>query len=439
MIVDNFIKLRFDELTPAQAEQLENDLTYVVDSNTVVKHFNKQYTKGRYLLPRGAWYLLPDSVRYTDKRSCPEIPSFNFKVTLDNTEKDPRFKGQKEAVEEMLAQEQGLIVRPPGTGKTQIALAFAATCETRTLVIVHTEDILNQWVEYAKAAVEGATVGIIRGKKIEIGDITIGTVQTLTRLVSSKPPKFWRQFGCVIADEAHHVSAPSWEVVLNAQTARYRFGFTASPTRADGLERSMKFIVGPIIHRQEFSSPVNLKVVRARTKFGFRYRGTYDWGRLLRALIADKRRNRHIARLVDREISRGHSVLVLSRRIAHLENIAAAMQSDSEILTGQKTSAFRRTTLDNFRAGEVRCLLATQLADEALDVPRLDRVFLVHPGKAEGRIIQQIGRAIRKHPEKQDARIYDFVDWRVRILRRQWSERRRVYQKNNIKIKKRRK
>jgi superfamily II DNA or RNA helicase len=439
LIVDSLISVRFDELTASQSKRLEKELTFVSDAGEVVTSYIKRYTRGDYVLPRGAWFLLPDSIRYIDRRSCPEIPMFNFTVKLDDVEKDARFAGQSEAVAEMFEQEQGLIVRPPGTGKTQIALAFAAACQTRTLVLVHTEDILEQWTEYAENSIEGADIGIIRGKRVEIGDVTIATVQTLHRMIDrGTPKKFWRQFGCVFADEAHHVSAPTWEAVLNTLPARYRFGFTASPTRADGLERTMRYIVGPVIHRQKFSSPVDLKVVPVRTKFNFRYRGPFDWQPLLKAVISSDYRNGLIARKVDREIARGNSVLVLSRRIEHLERIAEAMQSDSKMLTGHKTSAVRKTTIRDFRTGEIRCLLATQLADEALDVPRLNRVFLVHPGKAEGRLVQQVGRAIREHPEKSDAKIYDFVDRKVGVLRKQWDTRKRVYRKNGISIHKRR-
>jgi superfamily II DNA or RNA helicase len=86
--------------------------------------------------------------------------------SLDATEKDERFKGQLKTVETMLREEQGLIIRPPGTGKTQIALGFAAQCQTRVLVLVHTEDILNQWVEYIENAIPSlkGNVGVIRGK-----------------------------------------------------------------------------------------------------------------------------------------------------------------------------------------------------------------------------------------------------------------------------------
>jgi superfamily II DNA or RNA helicase len=164
------------------------------------------------------------------------------------------------------------------------------------------------------------------------------------------------------------------------------------------------------------------------------YRGPFDYGRLLNKIETDEERNLQIAEVVDAEIARGNTVLVLSRRIDHLGNIADAMQSECEILTGERSRSDRIQILDEFRSGTVNCILATQLADEALDVQRLNRVCLVFPGKHEGRIIQQIGRALRQHPDKQDAVIYDFVDRRVGVLRKQALKRKQTYAKLKIKV-----
>lgn len=442
MIVDNLLRIGIPELSPGQWKALEKKLTFMKNDGDVVISYRRRVTEGDYLLPRGAWNLLPDEITYEDRRSFPPMPELNFVLKLDAIEHDPRFVGQQRAVDTMFREEQGLLIRPPGTGKTEIATAFMAKAKTRSLVLVHTEDILNQWVERVEKNIPElqGKVGVIRGKTCNIEQITIATVQTLYRSYLEKPDKWWRQFGAIIADEAHHVSAATWEAVLNTCPAYYRFGFTASPTRADGMHPTMKFIIGPIIHREKFSSSVKLEVVTARTSFKAAYRGSFDWGPLLNKLIHDERRNAHIARIADREVDKGNSVLVLSRRIEHLQNIAAAMRNDTEILAAATSKKKARAEiLRDFKTGKVRCVLATQLADEALDVPILNRVLLTFPGKHEGRIIQQIGRAIRQHSEKEDAVIFDFVDRSVRPLRRQASERRRTYIKEGIEIRKRRK
>jgi superfamily II DNA or RNA helicase len=197
----------------------------------------------------------------------------------------------------------------------------------------------------------------------------------------------------------------------------------------------MKFIIGPIIHRQKFSSPIKLTVVPVKTQFKSLYRGSWDYTGLVTRLVQDEERNKLIAEVVNREVGEGNSILVLSRRIEHLELIAEFLDHECEILTGKIAKSERVRIISGLRDGSIRCVLATQLADEALDVPRLNRVALVHPGKHEGRIIQQIGRAIRQHPTKQDAVIYDFIDYRISILRNQWNQRKRAYKTDKISIK----
>lgn len=439
MIVDRWLKVEFSELTAREMKRLEKQLTYVKPNGDVVISYRKLMKKGCYLIPRGAWNLMPDSIRYHDKRSLPSLAPLDFTLRLDATELDPRFAGQQETVEAMLREQQGLILRPPGSGKTQIACAFAAISGTRVLVLVHTHDILKQWVDYIENAIPElkGEVGVIQGKTCRIRQITVATVQTLHNSYMDKPRSWWEQWGALIADEGHHVAAPSWEEVVNCCPAYYRFAFTASATRADGMHPSMRFIIGPVIAKQKFTSSVPLEVIPIRTKFAEMYRGRHDWTRLVNKLVEDRSRNRQIAKVADREIQEGNSVLVLSRRIEHLEKIAEEMREETAILAAARTTKKERDEiLAAFRSGKIRCVLATQLADEALDVPRLNRVLLTHPGKHEGRIIQQIGRALRKFHDKDDAKVYDFVDWKVRVLRRQWHWRKRTYEKEKIAIRK---
>jgi len=434
MIVGSQLSIGFEELSEGEWKLLRGKLSFQTPKgDDIVVAYRRLVTKGCYKIPRGAWNLLPNHIVYHDRRSCPEAPEYDFNLKLDDVEKDPRFRHQSDAVAAMFEHEQGLLIRPPGTGKTQIALAFASKCKTKTLVLVHTEDILKQWVRAAREVMPDAPIGVIRQSEFSIGHVTIATVQTLNSRYIEKPSRWWRQWGCVIADEAHHVSAPTWEAVMNRCYAKYRFGFTASETRADGMHPTMKFIIGPVIHKMRFTSTVKLTVEPVYTGYRRFYSGPHDWMPLLKDLTEDEARNRLIAEVIDREIAEGNTVLVLSRRIGHLGNIAGLVQGDTEILTGKRSRTDRARILRDFREGRLPCLLATQLADEALDVPRLNRVVLTFPGKHEGRIIQQIGRALRTHETKNDAVIYDMVD-EVGVLDYQFNQRLRTYNANRIPV-----
>jgi superfamily II DNA or RNA helicase len=427
VIVDSAILVRPDELSRRQWEKLFARLTFTDADGIEIRAYDD--TARGVRLPRGAWRWLPDKLEVTDLRTCPKMPKLYCDVTLDSE----GFEGQRDALRSMFEKGQGIVVRQPGTGKTQIALAFIASCKTRTLVIVHTKDLVKQWQDYAKAAIPGIDMGRIGAGHMEVGHVTIATVQTLKRY-TGLGRKFWGQFGAVIVDETHHAAAESWEWVLNVCPAYYRFGLTATEKRSDGRHPLVGALMGEVIHRAKFKSKVPITMRPVETKFQGVYNGPFDWQRLMSQIATDKPRNQKIAKIAVREMQEGNTVLVLSRQINHLQNIRDEIASITGslkgvvLLTGQTSTPGERTrAIQAMREGKVGILLATQLADEGLDVPRLNRVLLTWPGKHEGRIIQQVGRAIRLHPDKDDAIIYDFVDETPHVLGRQFRERLRTY------------
>lgn len=439
MIVSNVLTLDIDELTEKEWRKLFDSLRYAVDG-VVYEPWRVSPKHGWVQIPRGAWHLVPDHVEYIDARVFPKAKKMKFIAELDPVDENGKlkFERQHDAVKSILENEQGLVVRPPGTGKTQILLAALCELPTRSLVLVHTKDILEQWLERIDAVIENADVGVIQGSRFHIGQITVATVQTFRRRLDADPTLAMK-FGAVVLDEAHHAAATTFETILNLMLARYRIGATATEKRADGRHPYMKHVIGPVIHRMKFSSKVPVQVVPIKEhKFFYRMRGSWDWRNLLNSLIADARRNQVIAKHVDQMIREGHSVLVLSREIQHLKNMMAEMKEDAQLLTGEQSQAVRNASLDAFRKGEIKCLFATQLADEALDVPILSCVFLTFPGKHDGRIIQQVGRALREHPGKERAYIFDVMDSKCYVLKRQELQRRRAYKKMGIPIRKRR-
>jgi superfamily II DNA or RNA helicase len=441
MRVDSVLNIGTAELSQREWRSLFSKLRYVDDDGVMFEPWMVLPHKRVVRIPRGAWNLLPGHIEYEDARVCPPGVEFPFMGSLDQTTKDGRtFEGQKDALRTMLLQEQGLVIRPPGTGKTEIIVAFLALVATKSLVLVHTEDILQQWIARCEMLIPDASIGVIRGKEFRIGDVTIATVQTFRREINIRGKALAEKFGAVVLDEAHHAPASTFDEVLNQMPAKYRLGVTATDTRADGKHPYMRTVIGPVIYRQKFASKVPVICVPVKShKFYYGFRGPWDWANLVNALVDDEKRNAVIAKIASAEIRQGNSILVLSRRIEHLEKIKAEITSkdgEVEILTGARTKVDRSRILADFRAGRVLCLLATQLADEALDVPILSRVILTFPGKHGGRLIQQIGRAIREHPEKEDAIIYDVVDEKVGVLRRQWMQRKQAYKQMKIKVKK---
>ena len=439
MIVSNTILIDADELTKRQWQRLFSDLRYADDEGNEYEPW-KLYGHGVVEIPRGAWTLLPDSVTYTDRRTFPEAPTHVPTIELDAKLPDGReFTGQRDAVRTILEQEQGLVIAQPAFGKTNVILATLAVLGTRSLVLVHTHDILKQWEDRVKDVLPTAKLGVMQGSRHEIGDITLATVQTFLRRLR-EDPTLAMEFGAVVLDEAHHAAASSFEQILNSMHARYRIGVTATERRADGKHPYMQRVIGPVIYRQKFESKVPVECVPVYTSFQYFMRHANDYRGLLDRLIVDEARNKMIANRIRTRQGEGHSTLVLSREIQHLNHVSAELDSlgiEHELLTGERPKAVRDEILKRFRAGQIKCVLATQLADEALDVPVLSNVVLTFPGKHDGRIVQQVGRALREHPDKEKAVIDDFVDWFTPVLRGQWLKRRPAYKKMRIPIKKR--
>jgi hypothetical protein len=248
--LDSIITLDKSELTRQEWEVLFRKLTYMDADETEIMAFEYVPGKDVVRLPRGVLDMLPAKpYDVTDLRSCPPMPKLQYMKQLDAE----GYAGQSEAVREMFKREYGQVIAPPGRGKTEIVLAFAAACRTRTLVIVHTNSLFKQWVSRAAESVPGMSVGKIQGQTCQVGHITIAMAQTLKRYLRAGG-KFWRQFGCVVVDEAHHAAAETWEWLLNTSPAHYRFGVTASEKRSDGRQPSVRYNIGPVIYKLKFES-----------------------------------------------------------------------------------------------------------------------------------------------------------------------------------------
>ena len=337
---------------------------------------------------------------------------------------------QEKAVAALMEKNQGILVMPPGAGKTVSAIEAVLRRSQKTLVMVHTRDLQEQWLNRFQSFT-GITPGLIDDRHFDTEQpVVIGMVQTLTgrRLIED----FKNSFGCLILDEGHHAPASTFERLINQFPARYRYGLTATPERRDGLSFMLHAVFGPVIHevkREElFSKGQIIKPLIKAIHTGFYMPVCDDYRSLVDAVEADADRNHLILKHLIREAEAGHSCLVLSERISHIEDLSlifSTLCSDirSEILTSKVPKAERKAVLRDADEGRVQVLFATKLADEGLDVPRLDRLFLTCPVRSSNKVTQQVGRIMRTSTGKQDAIVYDFVDELIGLAVSQWSTR----------------
>ena len=348
------------------------------------------------------------------------------------------FAHQIRPVKNMLDYEEGILEAPCGSGKSVMALKMICKWGQPTLVLAHTNAIIEQWQEYIEDFT-GMKAGLILGGKFDVRKITIGSVMTLAN--RNIDIDFRRYFGVVILDEAHHTPAYSFQTILSQFYARHRLGITATPRRSDGLQGLLNAVAGPVRTKVPQESlfisgfAIRPTIYKVKTKFKIP-ESVENRDELLFSAIEDNV-NRAI-QIAEVAYARKHrSVLILSRRIAHLDHIYERLfdidpgwtQDHAKVLTGRIEKDERLHILNDLRKGRLNIVLATQLADEGLDIPRLDTLLLTFPSSSELKLEQQMGRPMRSFPGKKDVEVYDFVDHRVPRLVKQAQRRTALYRR----------
>lgn len=352
---------------------------------------------------------------------------------------------QEDAVQAALEVKNGVIVAPCGSGKTQIGLEIVARLGAKTLWLTHTQDLLNQSMDRAKGVFDTWGYGTITGGKVNIGEsITFATVQTMTKLDLSQYRDTW---DCIIVDECHRcIGSPTrvmqFYKVLSNLACRYKFGLTATPKRADGLEKSMFALLGDVIHEilpEEVKSttcPVFVDVVKSpyvpdpkKITLGD---GTINYASLINELTHDPERFDMVVYFIDK-LEAEAPMLVLANRVEYLERLAKACSKRAVCLSSMGNSktakAERKDALQRLNNGDLDVVFATyQLAKEGLDVPNLRYVIFATPEKDSTTVAQAAGRAGRKAEGKKQGTVIDIVD-NFGMLYGWYKKRRTVYKK----------
>lgn len=347
----------------------------------------------------------------------------------------------------------GLLVAPPGSGKTEMGLEVAARLQQSTLWLTHTLDLARQARDRAEArlGIPAAEIGMLGDGEERIGSfLTIGLIQTLARRDLSAVRNRW---GLVVLDEAHHVPAQTWSQVVGSLAARYRLALTGTLERRDGLETVTQMFFGPVSYRVQGQGDSTgtivpeLHVVRTETvpeawveyeQAHRRWKETgkgreprMPWSRILQELLEDEGRNARITELLA-GIAPGRRTLVLSVRVSHCEELARRLRERLphlriDVIHGGTPKLERATILDDTRNGLVDVLFSVNIAKEGLDVPCLDQLVLVGASRDPIYIRQAIGRIQRPAPGKHRADVWDVADFACPVLRAQYWQRARIY------------
>jgi superfamily II DNA or RNA helicase len=369
--------------------------------------------------------------------------------------KDQRFEGdsidtkflgslrpeQEAAVHDLLDDETGLLCAPTAFGKTVAAAAVIGERRRNTLILVHRRQLMEQWRERLATFLDTPmeSIGQIGGgKRKQTGEIDIAVMQSINRKGIVDP--LVGDYGQIIVDEAHHVSAFSFESILKNVRAKYILGLTATPVRKDGHHPIILMQCGPIRHRvtpqkQRHLANVEYRLIPRYTEYGVSDEESEIGIQALYGKLAqDDQRNAQIFDDILQALDTGRTPLVLTERVGHAELLAERLERFAKnviILRGGRSRKKAAEALDELAsvpADQERLIIATgRYIGEGFDDARLDTLFLTMPISWKGTLQQYVGRLHRQYRGKHEVRVYDYVDQNLPVLRKMYERRLRGY------------
>lgn len=346
---------------------------------------------------------------------------------------------QAECVQAALDDERGIIELATGAGKTAVAAWIIHKLAQPTLFVVHTRDLLHQTRDYLKENLQ-MPIGQIGDGRVDIGPVTVATVQTCARALGVKLGSsdddeplesdktdiksarhevvaFVRRCSVVFFDECHHLPADScYSLAMKTENSRWRFGLSATPYRSDRQDMLLEAALGPKLYRVNASLLIEKGfLVPPRIRFLSVPRMRVlseppDYQAVFSDYVVENgNRNRLIVENARQLASLKQSSLILVSQVRHGQ-ILHEMMPEAPLIQGADKAEARQSLFRELERKQVLTVIATTLADEGLDIPSLNCVILASGGKSESRALQRLGRALRVAPHKKEATIIDFYD-----------------------------
>ena len=345
---------------------------------------------------------------------------------------------QQAAVEAMLAHETGVLAATTAFGKTVLAAWLISRRAVNTLVLVHRQQLMEQWVERLSQflGVPAKSIGRLGGGARKLnGTLDVALLQSLVRKGSVDDRV--AGYGHLIVDECHHLSAQSFELVARRAKPKFVTGLSATVARKDGHHPIIFMQCGPVRHRvdakaQAEARPFDHRVMVRPTAFRSRLEPDDDarieFQQLCGELVHEAPRNAMICDDVCACLREGRHPLVLTERTEHMDMLAAALcHAGAAVirLQGGMGKKSLRAALDGLVADRTNLVLVAtgKFVGEGFDDPQLDTLFLAMPVSWRGTIAQYVGRLHRLHEGKTEARVYDYADLNVPMLSRMFDRR----------------
>lgn len=376
-------------------------------------------------------YCIQNNIEYQldDHRKLLPPANFSFHASLRVY--------QLPAVEAASKKDIGIIVAPPGSGKTVVGLKIIADKQQPALIIVHRNQLADQWAERIEAflGIQKQDIGRIGQGKTKIGkQVTIAMIQSLDKeLQKPEAEKLVRSFGIIIVDECHHIAAETFKNAVSLFHSYYLYGLTATPFRKNSDDRLISIHLGEVISEMKSSdkgASEQPEIIIRNTTLNVEFNAKTDrFETLSNILIHDSERNKLILKDVIFQLSTGKRVVILTERKEHIETLNQYLKQSFEIVTlsGDDSESSRNAKWQILKAGNYQVLITTgQFFGEGSDLQNAQCLFLVYPFSFEGKLIQYIGRVQRSELTPV---IYDYRDIKIDYLNGMFLKRNVYYKK----------
>ncbi|WP_054511091.1 DEAD/DEAH box helicase [Chryseobacterium sp. ERMR1:04] len=359
---------------------------------------------------------------FQDHRKQKEEVEFSFNATLRDH--------QDKVIDSISKKDFGVIVAPPGSGKTIMGLKIIADKKQPALIVVHRKQLLEQWQERVQTfiGIPKHEIGIIGQGKAKIGkQITIATIQSLPKQIE----QIQNQFGIIIVDECHHIPAETFRNTIEKLETFYLYGLTATPFRKYNDDKLIFAFLGEIISEianNEIENFKHAKIIVRNTNLDVPFNSKTDNFEILsKILIHDSERNKLILNDIKTELSFGKRIVIITERKEHIDTLYLFLKQSYEVITlsGDDSESNRKSKWQILQQDNFQILITTgQYFGEGSDLSNISSLFLVYPFSFKGKLIQYIGRVQRS---EINPTIYDYRDIKIDYLNKLFLKRNTYY------------
>lgn len=444
----NDIKINRNAISTPLINFLKEELNFLNSEFLIKKKMGKsafgteryfkliEENENEVIIPRGfigkiIRFCRENNIEYNfkDERKKLKEVSFLFNALLR--------EHQQIVIDTIAKKDLGVIVAPPGSGKTIVGLKIIAEKKQPALIVTHRKQIADQWIERIETflGIPKNEIGKIGQGKTKIGkQITVAMIQSLSKELD-KPDgeKLLNAFGTIILDECHHIPAETFRNTISKLQTFYLYGLTATPFRKYNDSKLIFIHLGDVISEiksNQISTAKKPKIIIRNTELDVPFNSKTDkFETLSKILVHDSARNKAILQDVINELKSDKKVIIITERKEHIDSLYQYLKQSYEAITlsGEDSESSKNSKWKLLKEGNYQVVITTgQFFGEGTDLQNANCLFQVYPFSFEGKLIQYIGRVQRSEITPT---IYDYRDSKIDYLNKMFLKRNVYYRK----------